>query len=149
MGRVYRTFATACASALTVFALSHARAQKTGGVAETPPMGWNHYGCDSDEDLIEQTADAIARNGLKDAGYAAVDLLDCRRGERGAETRVSYDQAAHPVGGEAAGPDAGVGTVRYEVTDLFASERVGTTAKALTGTVPARDALMFRMKKGA
>jgi len=37
-------------------------AQKFGGLATTPPMGWdswNHVGCDVDEQLIRDTADAV------------------------------------------------------------------------------------------
>ena len=52
-------------------------AQKTEGLALTPPMGWNswnHYGCNIDEDLIRRTADAIVSSGLRDAGYVYVNL---------------------------------------------------------------------------
>jgi alpha-galactosidase len=45
-----------------------------------PPMGWNgwnHFGCNIDENLIRQNADAIVTNNLKDLGYAYVNLDDC------------------------------------------------------------------------
>ncbi|WP_431878308.1 glycoside hydrolase family 27 protein [Micromonospora marina] len=50
------------------------------GVARTPPMGWNTwntFGCNIDETLIRQTADAIVSNGLRDLGYKYVVVDDC------------------------------------------------------------------------
>lgn len=50
------------------------------GVARTPPMGWNTwntFGCNIDETLIRQTADAIVANGLRDLGYRYVVVDDC------------------------------------------------------------------------
>jgi hypothetical protein len=50
------------------------------GLAATPPMGfndWNAYGCNINEDVIKQTADAFVSNGMKDAGYQYVNIDDC------------------------------------------------------------------------
>jgi alpha-galactosidase len=50
------------------------------GLAQTPPMGfndWNAFGCDVDQQLIEQTADFFVSSGLKDAGYEYVNIDDC------------------------------------------------------------------------
>ncbi|MEU7954476.1 ricin-type beta-trefoil lectin domain protein [Micromonospora chalcea] len=50
------------------------------GVARTPPMGWNTwntFGCNINETLIQQTADAIVANGLRDLGYKYVVVDDC------------------------------------------------------------------------
>ncbi len=50
------------------------------GLARTPPMGfndWNSFGCNVDEQLIEQTADLFVSSGLKDAGYDYVNIDDC------------------------------------------------------------------------
>ncbi|MFJ6953139.1 glycoside hydrolase family 27 protein [Micromonospora aurantiaca (nom. illeg.)] len=50
------------------------------GVARTPPMGWNTwntFGCNINETLIRQTADAIVSNGLRDLGYKYVVVDDC------------------------------------------------------------------------
>lgn len=50
------------------------------GLALTPPMGfndWNAFGCNVDQDLIEQTADAMVANGMKAAGYQYVNIDDC------------------------------------------------------------------------
>lgn len=45
-----------------------------------PPMGWNswnRFGCNIDENLIRQTADAIIANNLDDVGYEYVNIDDC------------------------------------------------------------------------
>jgi alpha-galactosidase len=50
------------------------------GLALTPPMGfndWNAFGCNVDEDLLEQTADAMVANGMKAADYQYVNMDDC------------------------------------------------------------------------
>ncbi|MFJ1796094.1 NPCBM/NEW2 domain-containing protein [Kitasatospora griseola] len=46
----------------------------------TPPMGWNSwnkFGCNINEALIRETADALVANGLDRAGYQYVNLDDC------------------------------------------------------------------------
>ena len=60
-------------------------AQKFEGLALTPPMGWNSwnkFGCDVNEALIMQTADAMVESGMKDAGYQYIVIDDCWHGER-------------------------------------------------------------------
>lgn len=50
------------------------------GVARTPPMGWNSwntFGCNINETLIKQMADAIVGSGLRDLGYQYVVVDDC------------------------------------------------------------------------
>lgn len=52
----------------------------SNGVALTPPMGWsswNTFRNTIDEKLITETAQALVKTGLKDAGYAYVNLDDC------------------------------------------------------------------------
>jgi alpha-galactosidase len=61
------------------------QAQKTQGLALTPPMGWNSwnkFGCNVDERLLRETADAMAANGMKAAGYRFVVIDDCWQGSR-------------------------------------------------------------------
>ncbi|BCS13393.1 hypothetical protein ALUC_51439A [Aspergillus luchuensis] len=46
----------------------------------TPPMGFNNWArfmCDLNETLFIETADAMAANGLRDAGYNRINLDDC------------------------------------------------------------------------
>jgi alpha-galactosidase len=50
------------------------------GVGRTPPMGWNTwntFGCNINETLIRQMADAIVANGMRDLGYQYVVVDDC------------------------------------------------------------------------
>jgi alpha-galactosidase len=50
------------------------------GVARTPPMGWNTwntFGCNINESLIRQTADALVSNGMAALGYKYVVVDDC------------------------------------------------------------------------
>ena len=61
-----------------------ARAQ-SNGIAHTPPMGWNswnHFACKVSEADARAAADAIASNGMKDAGYVYVNIDDCWQGKR-------------------------------------------------------------------
>ncbi len=61
-----------------------ARAQ-ANGIAHTPPMGWNswnHFACKVTEADVRAAADAIASNGMKDAGYVYVNIDDCWQGKR-------------------------------------------------------------------
>ena len=59
--------------------------QKFENLAPTPPMGWNswnNFACDVDEELLMKTADLIASNGMKEAGYEYIVVDDCWHGER-------------------------------------------------------------------
>ncbi|CAG8487037.1 2233_t:CDS:10 [Diversispora eburnea] len=50
------------------------------GLGRTPPMGWNswnHFGCNVDENLIKETADALIKFGFADAGYQYLNVDDC------------------------------------------------------------------------
>jgi len=54
-------------------------------VAATPPMGWNswnHFACKVTASDVRSAADAIASNGMKDAGYVYVNIDDCWEGVR-------------------------------------------------------------------
>ncbi len=71
------------------------------GVARTPPMGWNswnHFGCDVSAQLIKETADAMAANGLRDAGYQYVVIDDCWQVARDSRGRLVADTARFPGG---------------------------------------------------
>ena len=62
-----------------------ARAQNNGGLAATPPMGWNSWnwfaGKVTDKD-IRQAADLLVSSGMRDAGYVYVNIDDTWEGER-------------------------------------------------------------------
>ncbi|KAH9781149.1 alpha-galactosidase 2 [Citrus sinensis] len=50
------------------------------GLGRAPPMGWNswnHFGCNIQEKLIRETADAMVTSGLAALGYQYINLDDC------------------------------------------------------------------------
>ncbi len=80
--------------------------QKWGSLAETPPMGWNswnNFGCNVDEKLIKETADAIVSSGMKDAGYEYVVIDDCWHGERDDKGFIRPNPEHFPSGMKALG----------------------------------------------
>lgn len=49
-------------------------------IVRKPPMGWNSwntFASNIDEDLIKETADAMAETGLLAAGYKYLVIDDC------------------------------------------------------------------------
>ncbi len=76
------------------------------GLAQTPPMGWNSwnkFACNVNEGVIRATADAIASNGMKDAGYEYVVIDDCWHGTRDANGFITEDRQRFPSGLKALG----------------------------------------------
>lgn len=88
----------------TSLALTGARAPSpilNNGLALTPPMGWNswnHFGCNVSESLIRETADSMAANGMRDAGYRYVVIDDCWQVSRTADGIIVADPARFPHG---------------------------------------------------
>ena len=71
------------------------------GLARTPPMGWNswnRFGCNINEMLIREIADAMVTSGMKDAGYIYVNIDDCWHGERDADGYIQADPVRFPNG---------------------------------------------------
>ncbi len=97
------TVALAIAGAAAVAMSTAAPAHALGnGLALTPPMGfneWNAFGCNVDQDLVEQTADAMVANGMKAAGYQYVNIDDCwALPQRDANGNLVPDPAKFPNG---------------------------------------------------
>ncbi len=70
-------------------------------LAQTPPMGWNSwnkFACNVSEDLIKSVADAIATNGMKDAGYQYVVIDDCWQVSRDENGFIVADPQGFPSG---------------------------------------------------
>ena len=70
-------------------------------LALTPPMGWNSwnkFGCDVSEKLIRETADAMVRSGMRDAGYRYVNIDDCWHGRRDSLGFIHPDAKRFPSG---------------------------------------------------
>jgi alpha-galactosidase len=89
------------APALALSAASPAAAEDNG-LALTPPMGfndWNAFGCNTSEQLIEQTADYFVSSGLKAAGYEYVNIDDCwQEKTRDANGQLVADPTKFPDG---------------------------------------------------
>lgn len=64
---------------LSIIVSANVSAQKFNGLSETPPMGWNSwntFATDINEDLVKGIADALVRDGYKEAGYEYIVLDD-------------------------------------------------------------------------
>lgn len=77
-------------------------AQKADGLAQTPPMGWNSwnkFGCDINEALIREVADAMVESGLAEAGFVYINLDDCwQADERDSDGFPQCDPVRFPSG---------------------------------------------------
>ncbi|WCP71866.1 glycoside hydrolase family 27 protein [Sphingomonas hankookensis] len=76
------------------------------GLAQTPPMGWNSwnkFACNVNEKVIRATVDAIASNGMREAGYEYVVIDDCWHGMRDANGFITEDRERFPSGLKALG----------------------------------------------
>ncbi len=92
----------------TVLALpSLASAQKFPGLAETPPMGWNSWNTFAskiNETLVKETAEAMIKSGMREAGYTYVVLDDTwSLRERDAAGNLVADPEKFPSGMKALG----------------------------------------------
>ena len=71
------------------------------GLALTPPMGWNswnHFACHIDESIVRETADSMAVDGMRDAGYKYVVIDDCWQVSRDANGAIVADPVKFPHG---------------------------------------------------
>jgi alpha-galactosidase len=71
------------------------------GLAMTPPMGWNSwnkFGCNVNEKVVRETADAMVASGMRDAGYGYVVIDDCWQGPRDANGFITADPQRYPSG---------------------------------------------------
>ena len=87
--------------AVAVFAGVQAQAQKYSDLALTPPMGWNSwnkFAAAVDETIVRAMADAMATNGMKDAGYQYINIDDCWQGARDAQGFIQADAVKFPSG---------------------------------------------------
>jgi alpha-galactosidase len=69
--------------------------------APTPPMGfntWNRFGCDVNERLIRETADAMVSSGMREAGYKYLVIDDCWQVARGENGQILPDPERFPSG---------------------------------------------------
>jgi alpha-galactosidase len=85
-----------------MFLYSSRGAALENGVARTPPMGWNSwnkFGCEKiNEQVVRATADQMASNGMKDAGYQYVVIDDCWQVGRDKSGNIVADPERFPSG---------------------------------------------------
>lgn len=78
-------------TAVAAFGLPFSCVAQSGVVAATPPMGWNswnHFGAMVSDTDVRAAADAMATNGMRDAGYIYVNIDDGWQGDRDAQGRI-------------------------------------------------------------
>lgn len=71
------------------------RKVKYNGLAKTPPMGWNSWNKFAgriDDATVRGIADAMAKNGMKDAGYVYINIDDTWEGERDAQGNITTNK---------------------------------------------------------
>ena len=72
------------------------------GLALTPPMGWNSWNkflCkDVSEQVIRETADAMVKTGMKNAGYSYIVIDDCWQIDRDSKGNIIADPKKFPSG---------------------------------------------------
>ena len=64
---------------------------RDNGLARTPPMGWNSWNKFAgrvDDQIVRGIADAMANNGMRDAGYVYVNIDDTWEGERDVQGNI-------------------------------------------------------------
>jgi alpha-galactosidase len=82
-----------CVVAVLIFS-ARSKAQSPG-VALTPPMGWNswnHFAGKIDDATVRAQADAMVSSGMKDAGYAYVNIDDTWEGDRDASGEIQTNK---------------------------------------------------------
>ncbi|HOW85824.1 MAG TPA: glycoside hydrolase family 27 protein [Candidatus Aminicenantes bacterium] len=82
-------------------AATEAKTAQPPVLAPLPPMGfntWNKFGCDVDEKLIRETADAMVETGMLEAGYKYLVIDDCWQVDRAADGRIIADPQRFPSG---------------------------------------------------
>ena len=65
------------------------------GLAKTPPMGWNSWNKFQrgvNDQVVREVAAAMAKNGMKDAGYVYVNIDDTWQGTRDAKGNIRANE---------------------------------------------------------
>ena len=80
---------------ILILLLGFAALSQAADLALTPPMGWNswnHFDRKIDDKTVREVADAIAGNGMRDAGYVYVVIDDTWEGTRGPNNEIRTNQ---------------------------------------------------------
>lgn len=88
-------------SILLLLFASNIYAQKFDQLGKTPQMGWNSwntFGCNVNEKMIREMADAMVSSGMRDAGYVYINIDDCWHGQRDEKGFIHPDKKTFPSG---------------------------------------------------
>jgi alpha-galactosidase len=72
-----------------------AGAVRSNGLAKTPPMGWNSWNKFQrrvSDPVVREVAAAMAKNGMKDAGYLYINIDDTWQGTRDAQGNMRANE---------------------------------------------------------
>ncbi len=97
----YGAITSAVPARLTVLAPAPVATFTANGLALTPPMGWNawnYFQFNIDETIVRATADAMATNGMKAAGYQFINLDDMWQKSRDTNGVLQADPIRFPSG---------------------------------------------------
>src|SRR5271157_2890240 len=81
-------------AAILFFTGAQVWAQKAT-LAAAPPMGWNSwnlFACKVSDAVVRAAADAMSKNGMKDAGYSYINIDDCWQGQRDASGNIQGNE---------------------------------------------------------
>jgi alpha-galactosidase len=156
---VKRAWLASAAAVLLTFALGGVVALRDApaqalenGVARTPPMGWNTwntFGCNINETLIRQMADAIVSNGMRDLGYKYVVVDDCWfNPNRDSQGNLQGDPTRFPSGMRALGDYLHARGLLFGIYQVPAAETCAQFTNAYPGATgsqghEAQDARQF------
>ena len=105
------------------------------GLALTPPMGWypwNEFGQEpQNETLIKETAEALIRSGMKDAGYVYIGPDEGICFSRDASGKLISNLARYPSGLRGLGDHLHARGLKYA---LYTDAGSRTCSKAMPGT---------------
>jgi alpha-galactosidase len=105
------------------------------GLALTPPMGWypwNEFGQEpQNEKLIKEITDALISTGMKDAGYVYVGPDEGKCFSRGADGKLTPNQARYPSGLRGLGDYIHQRGLKYA---LYTDAGARTCSTAMPGT---------------
>ena len=112
------------------------------GVARTPPMGWNSwntFGCNINEALIRQMADAIVNTGMRDLGYEYVVVDDCWfNPNRDSAGNLQGDPVRFPSGMKALGDYLHARSLKFGIYQVPAAETCAQYFNAYPGATGSR-----------
>ena len=79
---------------------SSAAADGEGGEVPSPPLGWSsgRFGCEVDEQLVRDSADALVSSGMKAAGYQYIVIDGCWQSGRDGAGAMVADAQRFPSG---------------------------------------------------